>query len=245
MEKQCSMSYHILIYGAPLREIMDKIPNLELSEDSIFKRYWLPMYGREDGGETFIGYQYNVIRGLYDKLHKSTTHTLRINNHKVSNEIRNEFKKEYPGVRGRKVALIQNVYTSHYATACVAYGYFIATRSDTDLDNLDTEAMSDKPMIVDGVNLNVIEVAHDMADNLNKNYTRYFYGRIIEKFVALEDGETDPEKLAKQLNKLYKSVKLPSKQVMESQLQTIAENSNLYGNYPILAVLETMCHSCT
>ena len=94
------------------------------------------MYGKPDGGGTFIGFEYGKIYGLYDNLHYSYD-SLTLGNFAVPDFIKTQFKIAYPNLNAKCYAIIQDVYTSHYANGNIMYGYWISTDDDEIVDELD------------------------------------------------------------------------------------------------------------
>src|SRR5205814_4568518 len=117
-----NMSYHILIYGVTAKTVNNEVI-------SPFNKYSLPMYGNSTKGEVFIGYEYDRINGLYD-IPRTTDSCLQLSSKKVPGEIKKQFKELYPDSKPKTYALIQNVYTSHYADGKIMFGYWVNVAND-------------------------------------------------------------------------------------------------------------------
>jgi len=226
--------HHKLIYGATVEEIEKNHLIVPLTIEP-FQKYTLPMYGAPDGGDDeFIGFEYGRIYGLYDNLHYAYDGSLKLTNCSVPSSIKELFNITYPLVIGKCYAIIQDVYTSHYANGNIAYGYWIFTDNDETCDKL-----SDMSYNESTGDINVLCPGHNM-----KNIpSQYFYGKIIKRLPENECSD-DCEKLAKQLCKSYTSINIPSRDNMLEELHQIDPNIKL-STIPIIVLLEGMCYCCT
>lgn len=230
---KCQGSYHLLIFGS----IIDDDEYKNVKETELFKKYALPMYGNPYGGEKFIGFEYGRIYGLYDKVHYTYGDTLSFTSATVPDNIKSLFEETYPTLKGTCHAIIQNVYTSHYTSGSIMYGYWI-----NQINNEDKilDIVYGAEMETYGYDIQIKEIGHNMS-----NSVQFFIGVNIKEFVANE-GDRDHEKLAEQLTKAYSTTnsKLPERDVILRILRNIDPQINL-SQLPMLCLLQNMCYCCT
>jgi hypothetical protein len=223
------MSHHVLIYGAYAKKNTIVV--------SPFKKYTLPMYGDSNKGESFIGIKYGKIDKLY-KNYTSNEHNLLLLCSEPSLEIKKLFSRIYPDLEGDCHALIQNVYTSHYASGVIAYGFWIYPKNEEVLDLLNEESF-----FLSKQDMGVIPVSHIMEKSTP---SAYFYGKVITVLKPLEEPADDCKKLAKKLSKLYEPVAISDYCSSTTSLaKKIKTNEFFLHKYPEIAVISTMCYCCT
>lgn len=248
-------TYHSLIYGS----IINNDQFLTIKETDLFKKFSLYLYGY-DGGDKFIGFEFDRIYGLYDHLHYSYGDKLSFSQAVLPTKIPELFKATYPELTGYCQAIIQNVRCSHYTSGNVMHGYWLdvsETHGNTDewIDEIHDIAMCGddwhKNNKYGGENnefwIEVMSVGHNMKDT-NSVPSEYFVGFTLERFAANE-GDEDHPNLAAQLLTSYsiENSRLSSRDVVLQILKKIHPGINTHrlSKFPMICLIQGMCYCCT
>ncbi len=211
-----------------------------------FKQYTMPMYGGSENHK-FIGYEYGRINGIFNQLHYDTTE-LHFSHSKVPDKIVELWKKTYPKLEAKCYAIIQDVYTCHYANGYVGYGYWMFEYDNcdgycfgNDLESLEHHYIS--------------QISHTMKDTPSS----LFCGVNLNEFSNIDELD-DCEELAEQLCQVYKpSSKLASREtiimhITGNVLSKLNHNirriimtklDDILSPTPVIAFIPTMCYCCT
>lgn len=237
-------SFHRLIYGAWVGE-EDKYEREESKKPkqkkSIelkypFKQFALPMYGKQDAGDKFIGFEYARIDGLFDNYTHDSDKLILVNS-EPRQELMEMFRETWPDLKAKSYALIQNVRVSHHANGVIAYGYWVHTKNDDILDLIAKNINNSKKK------MGFISVSHNMVKSTP---SEHFYGIILEYLPSCEDGADDCVTLAKKLRKTYEPVEIPSKSKCKERIVELLNNDDFtLGKTPEIVVISTMCYCCT
>lgn len=222
-----TLPHHKFIYGA-------LVDPAEICEVEPFKKYYLPLYGNPHSGECIIGFEYNRVYGLYDNLHYSYT-KLNIVDNEVPNDIITLFEKCYPNLKGTTHAIIQDVYTSHYASGVIMCGYWILNEYDYVNDELFDISM--KETFLDNLTI------HCLGHNMKDCPSQYFIGRILSH-LSSNEAEDNHHDLAEELSQTYTQISIPSKDKILSELHKISTDITI-SIIPSIVLLQTMCYCCT
>ena len=229
--------HYKLIYGACVEMTSTQCVAPNIIEP--FQRFDLPK--RDDFGYYFIGFQYGTVEGPYEKLQYAYG-SLKLSSSTVTQSIKDAFWETYPelALKAKTYAIMTNVYTTTYVTGRVMYGYWIHGYDNDETDDALSDLRGNNHAFVDNIFV-------EPPDHNTKNaISKYFIG----KELALIDNNADcePEMChiqAKQLTKTYRPCEsFPSREILLSLLHKIDPKLTL-SPFPMIAVIQTMCHCCT
>lgn len=245
-KKEQKESHHILIYGFCL----DDHPSTEPKKDFILHK--MPMYGnfynKNEKGynqRTFIGFEYGMIKGLYD--HATTKFDdMQLSQDIVPDVIKQSFSECYPDIEPKCYALIQNVYTSHYASGLIMYGYFMdleATENvdeDYDIRELVDRMQGNKDFDFD---IEYFSAGHNMK---YPNDYMCFVGKKVTELPCLEDSD-ESAILAEQLTKVHsRPTNIKTSEEIKNIIEKFGELKVIKSTkIPQMATIQTMCYCCT
>lgn len=217
-----------------------------------FKKYYVDMYGQHE--DTIIGFEFGGIVGIFDNPPSVFDGELIFSKAKPPQEIIDLFKITYPNEEPECHAIIQGVYTYHYATGVIAYGYWIEPLDD--LDDLDDNSNNEPDIepVEDPLfeasccihsknyeGLELYNVAHTSETE------QFFIGQKISDMGYSELGGGTME-LYENLTKSYKPCVIPKK---EDVLKFLKDEFDIPGDkiklsyFPVLTFIPTMCYCCT
>jgi len=214
------------------------------NDDGIFKHYFLPMYGSPCYDKVVFGFEYGRVNSLY------SSETFVYNGHlcfttaKPPNEIVEELRTKYPGKQINNYAMIQDVYTSHYTSADVVFGYWVDTSNlmdHTDEGENLYEKLSDltwKDDGVDGAQLIDTSSGHNIPGQAT-----FIIGKRIGKLPSTETID-ECVHLEEALSKKYYTCPLPDKDALEEYVKKINPGLKLH-RLPVLTLVQNMCYCCT
>jgi len=208
--------------------------------------FYLPMYGTYQN-EPYYGFEYTTVCGLFESppyvvvSGKNCCDGLSIVTADPPKQIANLYQKHFPNLKPHSFALIDNVYTSHYATGDIMFGFFCKDKDIYDANDLEVHAWNS------GV---VAEIAH-CYKNKNNNDFDYFCGiKLFEGGGGIECPE-DAIKFAEMLQrrhvvpKRHRNVR-KFKEFLRTKL--FSEDIHSYKfqtEYPVITFVPQMCHCCT
>lgn len=242
------MSYYSLIYGSVFEEIKMVYPDIEYVDDEpLIKIYSLPLYGCnkcDDEENMIVGIEYGRIYNLYENAKYTYDNKMQISDATIPDKIKHIFDQKYPNIKGKYYAVIQNVYTSHYVSGLIMYGYWILSENVLDLD---TEILlGDVIYSYNDIDneYDIIQCGHNMKHTPSKK----FIGKILSYLDETETGECC-ESLAKKFRKINstENIEILSTEDLHLSLNELA-GAPLHIRFspaPMIAVIQTMCHCCT
>lgn len=197
--------------------------------------FYRPMYNKDYIGEPYYGFDYGHVVNIFKESQAISAGTYQLSSAEVPIEIVNLYSKYFHGIEMKRYALLQNVYTSHYASGYVMYGYYF-------VDDMSIGIEKDHEEIeVDGITLSVIIcIAH------TANYYENFIGIEMGKFQGTESDE-EAEHNAMIIHNKYIPPIIPSR---ERILDCLNKNSmrvtdNQLDLFPMMSFVPTMCYCCT
>lgn len=191
--------------------------------------------------EYYYGFEYGRIDNIFVDAPAVFNGSLQLSNAKPPQEVIDYYEKHFGGfgcesARPKHFALLQNVYTTHYACGYIMFGYSIKP-----------EKFADE---YDHPSLGVIDNECTFTDlsHVSKRDYIYFIGTIIACFDGIEDSE-GAEVLAEKLKDKYVP---PKNFISRDRILKILTDKYRFplgqfeiSHYPILTFIPTMCYCCT
>ncbi len=205
-----------------------------------FREFWLDMYGKHD--TRFIGFEFGKVSGIFDNPPAVYEGELCFTKADVPGKIVDNFKAKYPNQEAEKYAIIQDVYTSHYACGSIVYGYKIIQNKDDDDETVE-DALFHGTWEKFG-EMQLLRFSHNAE---NGDAYVYTIGNVVEEFVTCEVPEECPQ-LFEQLTKNYTKTNLSEKGIIKQKLVSCLEidyDSIELSYLPMLMFVPTMCYCCT
>ncbi len=220
------------------KQIILIIAKIIWSDRSTFldlKQFYIPMYGTNDSNKVY-GFEFGRINELFDNPSFVYNGELRLNTALPPVEIIDMYTKHFPKVKMHSHAMIQNVYTSHYACGSIMYGYWFEIE-DKDDDGYQYEIEITTDITLDDNKIEFVNVSHTcMVGNTNR-----FCG-IELCYIGGVECSDDMIEWHNMFSRTYKPVKILTPEEIEKRCDAIIK---ITLKYPILTFIPTMCYCCT
>ena len=206
--------------------------------------YYRPMYSKDLKDELYVGFDYDHISDIFVDSPSIYSGQFRLSGGAPPQEIIDSYSKHFPDLKLTNYALLQNAYTSHYASGNIMYGYYVNYDGVSNWDELHDLFYRDDTVL----DLEIVGVDHASS----KHKCELFIGITLGSISGVEDCD-DAENNAKALSKIYEPVKIPSKQEILKELNIKLANEEInsclsekhFSSYPVLTFVPTMCYCCT
>lgn len=189
----------------------------------LFKIYHPHLYSRPDTNQRYVGFDYGHVKNLYTDPPFVYAGELCLSTAKPPIEVIDICHELFSGIQMKQYALLQDVYTSHYANGCIAFGYWINNHY------FETDEIH-----VGEHKLDFIVPAHTL-----EREATIFLGVILDWIVAVED-EDDSCQSVNTIHKPYYPVSLPSRDKIIKALK-----DGKLSPLPVLTFIPLNCHCCT